>query len=146
MNQGLPDNKSRTFVGDVISDIGDRIEGVNIIKWGVIPGISVALVVLLFILFVIQPTFTGSSPTMVCNSVPNPQFPNNSSMNIKGNCKEEMVGNWWKILVTLGVSGMLGASAGLGCYKLGLAYYNPKAAAGIVGVSAFSNAMRGNLF
>lgn len=144
-DQSFNPGGNKTIVGDVIDDVSKHIEGVNIIRWGVIPGIVVAIIILLFIIFVIQPKFTGSSPMNVCNSVRDPKYPNDPNRNITGTCREEMIGNWWKLPLTLFVSGAMGASAGFGCYKLGLAYYNPKAAAGIVGMGLFSNSVRGIL-
>ena len=129
---------NRTIVGRFESDLGDHIKGVNITV--------VTILVLLFIIFAIQHQFTGSSQMTVYNSVHDPQYENDPNRNIVGNCHENMIGNGWKLHLTLHVSVTLSASNGFGCYELGLASHNSKAAVGSVGIGTLSRAFRGTLW
>ena len=109
--------------------VGDHIEGVSIIRWGVIPGVVVALLVFLFIKMA---TFGLSVDIRKID--PGCNF--GLLDIIGGNCSGESVGNWWDLPLTLFISGAIGVGAGFGYYKLGLAYRKHMAAAGIVGVGA----------
>ena len=107
--------------------VGDHSEGVSIIRWGVIPGVVVALLVLLFITYTTIFLFTDirSKDGGGCNS---------GLLGIGGNCRGELMGDWWNWPLAIFVSGAIGAIAGFGYYKLGLAYHKHMASAGIVSI------------
>jgi hypothetical protein len=118
------------MVGQAITDVGDHITGVDIMKWGFYPAAVVTILIWIFIVVTLKPTITGTSPMKVCQE------------NGK-NCKMEEVDNEWKLWASIFIPMILGGIAGNMTYKFGFMYHNPKAAAGIAGVGLLGSSIRG---
>jgi hypothetical protein len=125
-----PTRQNQGVVGQTLTDVGDHITGVDIMKWGFYPAAVVTILIWIFLVVTVQPTVTGTSPMNVCTG--NPPV-----------CKMEEVGNGWKLWASIFVPVILGGIAGTMTYKFGFMYHNPKATAGLAGISLLGSALRG---
>lgn len=142
-----------TFIGKAINEVGSHIVGVNYVKWAIMPGATVTVLLWVLILGLIQPNLTGTDTYNLCDTIRDPSAERTfethmvkgrkkkreTTPTIKANCRDTEISNGWKLGLVIALPLIMGGLSGLASYKVGLAVYNPKAAAAIVGTSIARN-------
>jgi hypothetical protein len=138
------ERNNKTFVGDAIEDVGNRVSGVSIM-WGVIPGSVVAVFIIFFLFFLIGVDVNIDIPTEKCDYIKNtgiaPIYNNRGvdiTPRIKINCRQVLQSGYWKLLL-IPISMMVGVGVGKWTYLLALANANKKASAGLAGTYVLKN-------
>lgn len=108
--------------------VSKSIKPVNIIKWGVIPGIVIGVVVLLILLYLRIP-ISGTSIARVCSGTPQV-------------CVDKVVSNKYNILWYIFAPLVGGLIAGTITYKLGVIVKNPKFGVGIAGAHMIKDVIK----
>ena len=137
----------QTGPGNVIRDVGSTIIGVNIVSWFIIPAFITGLFVLYIIVFVVEMDFSTPIKSTSCEMYPDPQYTGpkydrrgrDIRPMLSRNCRPVEYSPFWKKLIAFAISATVGLAVGSQTYKLGLAYYNPKAATAVVGTSIAKN-------
>ena len=124
-------SKAVKAVGNEINKGINRLTYTNPITWAVIPG-SVACILILTIISVLQVPVTGESERNVC-----------TTFNGVKNCEKKMVSNKWNILIYILVPLIGGCIIGGLIFQLGFMIHNPKAGAAIVGAGMMRRAITG---
>jgi tetrahydromethanopterin S-methyltransferase subunit G len=113
-------DQNQTIVGDVIDDVGDKVGAVNVVTWGIIPGIIVFIIMFIVITYM---TYDSSDQTFeTCTT----------SRTGVVNCEQEKMSGFVKLFfLILPFSAMLGFLAFKSGVAMGTMIANPKASAGI---------------
>lgn len=126
-------DKNKTVVGDVLDDVGSRVVGVDILYWGVIPGVLVTLCILYLFFGLIGVDIYKSTKIRICDKITDPNFvrsaTNHTPRLLDTNCRYEEQSGYYKLLLIPMAIGF-GFIAGRVTFLLGLARSNKKAAAG----------------
>ena len=105
-----------------------NIHPVNIIHWGILPGLMVGLITFIVLLFLpIQ--ITGSREEYVC------------SEDDDSNCYNKKISNKYNILIYIFLPLIFAFIVGSMVFKLGIMVKNPKFGVGVVGAKMLKNAI-----
>lgn len=121
----IGDLTSRGFTG-----VKSNITGVNVVQWGIIPGLFTALITLV-ILFFLKVPLSGTTTHHICET-------NKQDGEI---CQDKEVSNKYNILMYIFLPIIFAFIVGSGVFKLGIMINNPKFGVGIVGANMIKNAV-----
>lgn len=124
----IGDLTSRGFTG-----IKSNITGVNVVKWGIIPGLFTALITLV-ILFFLKVPISGTTTHHICET----KKQDGEDVEI---CQDKEISNKYNILMYIFLPIIFAFVVGSFIFKLGIMVNNPKLGVGIVGANMIKNAV-----
>mgnify|MGYP006923112802 CR=1 FL=1 len=119
-------------IGDQIARAGRNITPVDVMAWGVIPGIGGALAMLVLLRYM-NVSLSGEYEAQVCTE--------DDDGGAYKKCRPTMVSRKWNILWYIVGVPLAGFIVGSMVYQLGFAIENPGVAAGAAGASMVKHAL-----
>lgn len=117
-------------VGNLVKNGVNRLNYVNPVLWGILPGVIFGILILLFFIFVFKLPITGTSEKKVCDADGK-------------NCHTEMKSNSINLVFYIVFPIVIGIVLGAAIFRLVFYIKNPKTGMALVTVGMFRQAISG---
>jgi len=120
-------------IHNTINEIASHITAVSVVKWGLIPA-AITLMLVVGLCYSLGVRVTGTTSAQVCVG---------RGAGKDRDCKVKQISNLWNVLWISMIGVVASSVVGVSSYKMGLAIYNPKIAAGMVGARVGADVISG---